>query len=147
MLPETRRRYENRIECRTDTRRGRTTVARGRFKIVGDQRGISPSHQLRVRFVGIALSALSLVREKRVDSEGELGLIAWARHRGWERLQLETSLPTSRGWVVAAIAVIVIFVAILGQALAYKMGSSDSQAARRGHNATPPELRHQSLPP
>jgi hypothetical protein len=41
-------------------------------------------------------------------------LIARARYRRGDQLQPETSLPTSRGWVVAAIAVVVVFVATLG---------------------------------
>lgn len=70
------RHYENRNDDRIDKRGDkRTAVAQGGFKIVGEQRGCSPRDHLRMRFVGIALSALVLVRAKRDDRERKLGLI------------------------------------------------------------------------
>ena len=76
MLSSTRRHYENRVEYNADIRRdGQPAVAQGGLEVVGEHSRKSPNYHLRVRFVGIALSALFLVRQKRDDSERKLGLI------------------------------------------------------------------------
>jgi len=65
-------------------------------------------------YAGPVLPAL---RDSALEGFGAgvgLLLIARARYRRGDQLQPETSLPTSRGWVVAAIAVVVVFVATLG---------------------------------
>jgi hypothetical protein len=64
-------------------------------------------------YAGPVLPAL---RDSAQEGVGLL-LIARARYRRGERSQPETSLPPSGGWVVAAIAVVVVFVATLGRGL------------------------------
>jgi hypothetical protein len=68
-------------------------------------------------YAGPVLPALRDSAQEGFGAGVGLLLIARARYRRGEQLQPESSLPPSRGWIVAAIAVVVVFVATLGYGL------------------------------
>ncbi len=66
-------------------------------------------------YAGPVLPALRDSAREGFGAGVGLFLIAWARYRRGKPLQTETSFPVSRGWMVAAITVIIAFVATLGR--------------------------------
>ncbi len=66
-------------------------------------------------YAGPVLPALRESVQEGFGAGVGLLLIARARYRRGEQLQPDTSLSPSRGWVIAAIAVIILFVATLGR--------------------------------
>lgn len=66
-------------------------------------------------YAGPVLPALRESAQEGFGAGVGLLLIARARYRRGERLQPDTSLSPSRAWVIAAVAVIIVFVGILGR--------------------------------
>lgn len=71
-------------------------------------------------YAGPVMSALRDSAQEGFGAGVGLLLIARARYRRGEQSQPEASLPLSRNWIIAALAVIVVFVATLGHGVIAK---------------------------